>query len=341
MKVRLTLLCAVMLTACATSDFTYKTVDVPPSATTVPGEELLTKGVQRIAFGSCSKQQLPQPLWKRIAADRPDLFLWTGDVIYADTKNMAKLSTLYRSEQTQAEYSQFLATKIPMIGVYDDHDYGENDSGREYAMKDASKDLFLDFIGEAKDSPRRKRDGVYTSYAFGSGEKQLKVILLDTRYNREKAGKSADLLGANQWAWLENELKTSTAKLNVVVSSIQVLSKDHAFEKWANFPEARERLLKLLAKSKNVLIISGDRHIAEISRELIDGREIFDVTSSGMTHSFQNPDEARNKNSLRVGTAFDRLNYGLLTLDWQKKGALIEIRNVNQETVLSQGVLLR
>lgn len=339
MKFHLALVSAALLTACATREAPYKPVEVTVSATPVPSAALGATGVQRIAFGSCSKQHLPQPLWKRIIADRPDLFIWTGDVVYADTDDMGKLSAIYASELQQADYGRFLDSGIPVIGIYDDHDYGENDGGKDYLKKDASKALFLDFIGEPKDSPRRKRPGIFTSYVFGPAGKQVKVILLDTRYHREKPGKNADILGKEQWDWLENEVKSSQAQLNLVVSSIQVLPFEHDFEKWQNFPKARERLLKLLQSSKNVLIISGDRHLAELSQ--LKEANLWEVTSSGMTHSFQNPDEKRNRNSLRVGPVYDRLNYGFLTIDWTKRSVQVEVRSINQEPVLTQTLSLQ
>ena len=47
----------------------------------------------------------------------------------------------------------------------------------------------------------------------------MKVILLDIRYwNDEQT-----LLGEEQWKWFEEELRTSTAEINVIGSSIQVL----------------------------------------------------------------------------------------------------------------------
>ena len=68
--------------------------------------------------------------------------------------------------------------------MWDDHDYGEDDAGGEYPMKDASRRLFLDFWGEPADSPRRTRDGVYAAYLFGPPGERVQVILPDLRYNR-------------------------------------------------------------------------------------------------------------------------------------------------------------
>ena len=76
------------------------------------------------------------------------------------------------------------------------------------------------------------------------------------------------MLGETQWLWLEKELRESDAALHIIGSSIQFVAEDHGYEKWANFPAARERFIQLLGRIKptNTFIISGDRHIAEISK---------------------------------------------------------------------------
>ena len=59
------------------------------------------------------------------------------------------------------------------------------------------KRLWLDFIDEPKQSPRRFRenDGIYTSYYLGAN-KRLKIILLDVRYNRDRVSdETQDMLG--------------------------------------------------------------------------------------------------------------------------------------------------
>jgi len=80
-------------------------------------------------------------------------------------------------------------------------------------------------------------------------------------------------------------LKTSPAKVNLIVSGIQFLPTQHAYEKWANFPQERERLLNLIAASgaKTPILLSGDRHIAELMK-MTDERfpdGIYEITSSG------------------------------------------------------------
>lgn len=325
--------------SCTTSrsEGPFAPVAIPPLTQNADG---LGK-VKRFIFGSCNKQYLPQPLWKNIIADEADLFLWTGDVVYADTSDMGKLSQVYASQMGQAEFGRFLATRTPTIGVWDDHDYGENNGSSTYPKKKESQKLFLDFVGEPADSPRRAQAGIYTSYVFGEGPEAVRFILLDTRAERIEAGlgQAGDMLGKAQWAWLERELAADFAGVTLVVSSIQVIPFEQKFEKWQNFPESRTRLLDLIDRSpsKNIVIISGDRHFAELTLlKTKSGREIWEVTSSGMTHAFRNPDDLRNHNSLRVGPILDRLNYGLMDIDSAKRTLTIEVRDLNRTAVIHQ-----
>ena len=57
------------------------------------------------------------------------------------------------------------------------------------------------------------------------------------------------------------------AEVRLLVSSIQVVAEDHGFEKWMNFPHERERLFNLIRETgaEGVIILSGDRHLAELS----------------------------------------------------------------------------
>lgn len=313
-------------------------VTVDPSLTPAPPASA-PQTLQSITFGSCNKQNLPQPLWRKIGEEKSDLFIWTGDVVYADTEDMGKLSVDYRQQLRQPEYKNFLSSTPAVIGIYDDHDYGENNGGAGFAPKAQSAQLFLDFIGEGKNSPRRQQEGIYTAYRFGPPGKRVKAILLDTRFHRSEPSPTGDLLGAAQWSWLEKELKKADADLVLLVSSIQVLPFEHRFEKWANFPRARQRLLDLIDTSpvRPILIVSGDRHFAEFSRlTLPSGRILNEVTSSGLTHSYRAFDPSKNINQLRLGPVLTRLNYGLLKIDWAKKKMDVSVRDINRAAIIQE-----
>ena len=304
------------------------------------------KKLDRIAFGSCNRQDAPQPLWKPILADHPDLWVWMGDNIYGDSPIMDTLRAKYGRQNAQVEY-QLLKASTPIIGIWDDHDYGINDGGKNYAQKKASRDLMFDFLSVPLDASERKREGGYAAYTYGEGNQQVKVILLDGRYFRDtleridriyQINPTGQILGDAQWKWLENELKTSTARVNFIVSGIQILPTEHAYEKWANFPQEREKLLNLLSNSgvQNPILLSGDRHIAEIMK-LVDSRfpkGIYEVTSSGLTHTWSGI--AEEKNSLRISELIAKLNYGLASFDWNLNQLTLEIKGKEGIVLASQ-----
>ncbi|KAK3733570.1 hypothetical protein QZH41_014821, partial [Actinostola sp. cb2023] len=74
--------------------------------------------------------------------------------------------------------ASFLKSGIPVLGVWDDHDYGMDRGGKHHRDRLQSQGIFLDFLNDPIDSIRRDREGVYASYLFGHGDKTVKVMLL-------------------------------------------------------------------------------------------------------------------------------------------------------------------
>lgn len=298
------------------------------------------KALTTIAFGSCDHQDNPVKLWDDVIARQPGLWIWGGDIVYGDTYDMDTLRNKYHRQKSNPGYQKLLSTAF-VTGTYDDHHYGVNDGGRDYTMKKESRDILFDFLDIAADDPARKREGAYHSRTYGPRGKQVKVINLDTRYFRDsltqevfkdpQTGRNEkrnlpstglDILGYAQWEWLESELRQSRADIHIINSSIQVISSEHRFEKWANFPDARQRFFKLIASTgaKRIFFISGDRHIAELSSIRPEGMDhpLNDFTSSGLTHTWSTVREEGNR--YRVGELVVKRNFGLIRIDWQKNG---------------------
>ncbi|MEJ8757809.1 alkaline phosphatase D family protein [Pontibacter sp. H259] len=308
------------------------------------------KPIDTIAFGSCNRQNLPQVIWPAINQNKPDVWVWLGDNIYGDSDDMNVLQQKYDSVQQEPGYKQLKAT-AKIIGTWDDHDYGLNDGGKEFKKREQSQRLFWDFIGEPTNSKRRQQQGVYSSHTFGPKGKQVKVILLDSRFHRDslarikkvyQVNQTGDMLGEAQWKWLEKELRNSKAQINIIGNGIQVLPEEQAFEKWANFPTSRKRLLDLLAKTqaRGVILISGDRHIAEISKTEIPGLNypLYEVTSSGMTHVYSGNSVEPNK--YRVGELINKLNFGVFRFTWGDKVQVdMLIKGTENEILLQETVV--
>jgi alkaline phosphatase D len=265
-----------------------------------------------------------------------------GDNIYADTSNIAVLRQQYRKLADNAGFRE-LRQKIQVLATWDDHDFGANDAGAEFAAKEGSEKAFLDFLGEPQHSVRRQRPGVYASYLFGQDNQRIQIILLDTRYFRtaltqRPASKEklkpfernemitghylanhdlkATILGSAQWTWLEEQFKVP-ADIRILASSIQVLAEFTGFEAWANFPKERERLFQLMRKHQvnNAIILSGDAHLGEIS--IVPQEELgqlVEITSSGLTHAT----DRSPTNMHRISPAILEKNFGSITIYWSK-----------------------
>ncbi|MEW7291339.1 alkaline phosphatase D family protein [Aquimarina sp. 2304DJ70-9] len=297
-----------------------------------------------IAFGSCNKPTEPQPFWNDILKMNPNVFIWGGDNIYADSEDINKIENDYRIQNNNVDYKRLKET-VPIMATWDDHDYGKNDAGAEWGMKKESQRLFLDFLEIPKDDPKRSQEGVYTSEVFDTEKGNIKIIVLDTRYFRSPLKESntegrryephvnneGTLLGEKQWKWLERELESNYSDFIIIVSSIQFLSSEHGFESWGNFPHEIDRLENLLVNKavRNAIILSGDRHISEFSMTKVKGLKypIVDFTSSGLTHSYS--DYKGESNRYRVGRVISTPSFGILKFDLDTYRVTMQIRGEN------------
>ena len=296
----------------------------------------------KIAFGSCGHETKPQPILKLIADKKPDFFVYLGDNIYGDTYNMEELKAKYKQLRDKPEY-QALQKSTKVLATWDDHDFGWNDSGRHYPHKEASKQIFLDFFNEPKNSERRKRPGIYDAKIFEYGTKKLQFILLDTRtfrddlrtYRGELHMKSkyfypldyyphetedSTLLGKEQWIWLEKQLSVP-ADVRIICSSTQFSIEYNGYEAWPNFPHEQRKMVQLInsTKANGVVFISGDVHYAEISRLNNEkGYPIYDVTSSGITSTWH----FATPNANRIEGPVMENHYGMITIDWDNKSGI-------------------
>lgn len=300
-----------------------------------------------IAFGSCSNPNKPLPILGLIPDHNPDLFILLGDNIYADTENMCALRREYKKLGRNKHYKN-IKKNIPIIATWDDHDYGMNDIGRHYKKKKQSKEIFLKFFDEQKNSERRQHEGIYTSYYYEMNGKKLQIILLDNRTFRDDLlpydhtfrnnilphdgstygdtnifyqldymphlTPDSTMLGETQWKWLEGEL-SKPADVRIIGSSTQFSTQYNGYETWANFPHEQQRMLDLInsTHANGVFFISGDVHYSELSKLDNPGAyPIYDLTSSGLTEEWR----FATPNKYRVGNPVMENNFGIININW-------------------------
>jgi len=341
-----------------------------PGCVTFASKDLVTlrrdpgQPLTRIALGSCLRENRAQPIWPRVVAAKPDLFVHLGDNVYGDTESTSELRSKYGRLWGDAGY-QALRRKVPVVATWDDHDFGKNNAGSGFWAKAATKQVFCDFFGEPLSSERRTRNGgIYTSYEYGPLGQRVQIILLDVRYDRsplvkvirqERAARKAKhmgyyranpdpaarMLGEDQWGWLERELR-KPADLRLIASGTRVLAEETGREEWANFPRDRRRLFELIGKTaaNGVLFVSGDPHFSEYSK-IADASvpyPLWDMTSSALNQY----NRGKRPNARRVVGPFGEPNFGVIEIDWNAPKPIVHLstRNLKGATVLRQDIPL-
>lgn len=321
--------------------------------------------ITTLGFGSCARQERPQPIWDAINAARCDAFVLLGDNIYADTSDPAVFRAKYALLAAMPSFAKLRQT-TPLFATWDDHDYGINDGGAGFPGAAVAQREFCDFFQVPANSPLRKTPGVYDCVTLGPTGQRVQLILLDTRMFRSPLKKSpanpkvtipntdpeATILGGAQWAWFERRLR-EPAEIRVVVSSIQFIANEHGSEKWDNFPKERTRFLELLRRTqaRGLVVVSGDRHMAELSMLApADGvpHPLYDLTTSGLNQPIEKESEHKAKNPPKPQPNRYRLherpytgsNFGLLQIKWggPNPSLRLEVSGLGGEAVISRDI---
>lgn len=328
-----------------------------PKGAPLPGQgDILT----RILVGSCLDEERPESLvMQTIAGEDADLFLMIGDNVYGDmngkgyVNNQATLDELRESFSDLAARADFQAVRarLPMMVAWDDHDYGANDAGREFPFRRLAERIHERFWG-LENEDVGAWPGTYYARTFGPEGQRVQVIMLDTRFFRSpltptdewgKKGKERyvpsssegqDMLGNDQWTWLENQLQ-QPADLRLVVSSIQILPTDgHGFEAWSRLPAEQERLYGLIAdtEAEGVVFVSGDRHTAFLYQsDTALPYPVSEITASSINVSFATTSAEIDRAQVGEGYAPD--NFGAIDIDWENGTVRLAIKSDTGETV--------
>lgn len=272
--------------------------------------------VTRLALIGCHRQDRPAPALLSYVKAKPQVALWVGDNVYADTKDDPNFIRRCYAQLTQQPGFKELRAMAEFVPVWDDHDYGLDNMGKHYPLKEESKEIFRSFWGVEKYVPA-DRSGVYHARYFGEGEEGLQILMLDGRYNRDNEGPNGDTLGEEQWKWLEQELRKPAA-LRLIVSGYQVfLDRSSKFETWAKFPKAQARLFKLIrdTNAKRVVFIAGDQHYGEVGRlKGALGYDAVEIMFAGI-----NQEEPHVYYSNRVSpVSHAKDSYGLIDIQWKR-----------------------
>ncbi len=267
-------------------------------------------------------------IFDTMAKQQADFMVWLGDNTYlreVDWYSRSGIMYRYTHTRSVAEMQPLLAA-MHHYAIWDDHDYGPNNSDASFRQKADALDAFTYFWGNPTFGIDNQ-PGATTMFQWGDVE----FYLLDNRYYRSSNNRLSgqhSILGDQQIDWLINALATSTAPFKFVVLGGQILSNLAVFENHANYSAEREKILDAIAQNNiwGVFFLSGDRHHSELSELRRRGQySLYDLTVSPLTAG-PNPRAANEANALRMADTFvGERNFAALEISGPRRERVLKI----------------
>ncbi len=303
----------------------------------------------KIAFGSCAyinESEFDRPgipygsdyeIFNAIATKSPDITIWGGDNIYLREADWDSPSGIYHryNDMRRTPQLQKLLQTGQHFAIWDDHDFGTNDSDRSFYLKHVTQKAFKDFwpnktFGEGIEQSQ----GIYTTFNWGDAQ----FFLLDNRFfkspNKRQTGERS-ILGEKQKQWLIDNLVSSTFTFKIIVIGGQVLNTAAVFENYSTYEEERNWLLETIDKEKieGVIFLSGDRHFSELSQLQRPGAyPLYDWTVSPLTSGAAGKTAQQENNLNRVqGSLFTEQAFGILGFSGKEKTRSLSLELFNKK----------
>lgn len=230
-------------------------------------------------------------------ADIPtDFMIWGGDNLYlreADYSSPSGIRYRYSYHFSLPQLKRLRATRAN-YAIWDDHDYGPNNSNAAFELKDVALQVFSDYWGN-KSFGEPDNPGAYTKFQWSDAE----FFLLDNRYYRDdnavmdsvggQPNPAKRHLGREQMNWLKNSLASSVSLFKIIVVGGQVLNPLNQHESFRRYTREYQELMNFIQESRinGVLFLTGDRHFTELQRWKPDkGYPLYDLTCSPVTSGY-------------------------------------------------------
>ena len=266
-------------------------------------------------------------IFETMTKEKSAFMLWLGDNWYTrEVDYFSQWGLWYRAhhDRKMPVLQNFLKA-MPHYATWDDHDYGPNDIGMNYILKEESKKVFDSYW--ANPSSGKNGQGIFTQLSYSD----VDIFLCDDRWWRSdfatpdtingKPNEEKTMLGAEQMAWLKNALLYSGATFKLIVIGSQVLNPVSPVDKLRDFSAEYNDLIGFLTDNKinGVLFVTGDRHHSEIIKVDRPGAyPLFDITVSPLTSGTNAFKGAEKNNPYRVIGIDQKQNYGRFSFSGPK-----------------------
>ena len=266
-------------------------------------------------------------IFESMAREKTAFMLWIGDAWYTrEVDFFSEWGLWYRASHDRAmPVIQPFLRAMPHIATWDDHEYGPNDIGKNYILKDVSRKIFNKYF--CNPSSGENGQGIYTMTSWGDAD----IFLTDNRWWRSddnmidsidgEPNPDKRMLGEQQMEWLKNSLLFSKATFKIITVGGQVLNPVSPFGKYWDFPAEYDELMNFLKENKinGVVFLTGDRHHSEIIKVERPGTyPLYDITVSPLSSSTHKFNPAEKNNPYRVFALDEKQNYGKFSFSGKK-----------------------
>ncbi|MCI5056967.1 MAG: alkaline phosphatase family protein [Flavobacteriales bacterium] len=222
-------------------------------------------------------------IFKNMASDDANLMIWMGDNIYYRKRDNKSGKHIRRHiwRRKSKHYNTLLTSAKRHYAIWDDHDFGPNNSDLNYKLKSSSLKTHKLFWRNAYYG-NESQEGIFSSFQYENAE----FFLLDDRFNRDIPGTENTLLGEHQIQWFKETLKSSEADFKFVVLGSQVINEKNVHECYNQYPKERQDILDFIEEHRisGVVFLTGDMHYSEVLQyQYKNGPKLIDITSSPMT----------------------------------------------------------
>lgn len=257
-------------------------------------------------------------IFETMAKEKSAFMLWLGDEWYTrEVDYYSEWGLWYRASHDRAiPVLQNFWKAMPQFAIWDDHDYGPNDIGKNYILKETSRDIWKKYW--CNPSYGENGQGTYTMTSWGDAD----VFMTDDRWWRNadlfkdslngQPNPNKKMLGEQQMEWLKNSLLFSQATFKIIAIGSQVLNPVSPYERWVDYSVEYKEMMDFIRDNKinGVLFLTGDRHHSEIIKVDRPGTyPLFDITVSPLTSGTHTFGGAEKNNPYRVLGIDEKQNY--------------------------------
>ena len=221
----------------------------------------------RVGFGSCSTSGSTSSAFSELANQNLDLFIHLGDMHYEDisVNDSEKFLDAFDIVHASSEQTKLFRSS-PFVYMYDDHDFGPNDSDMTSPSRDAAISNYRRCIPHYPlEKSSQNNDALYHAFTIG----RVRFVVPDLK---SEMMNDASIMSSTQMDWFLSEIRNSYKyTLVVLVLGIPWTSNETG---WGSHIHDRSNISSTILETyrsytsssslgghANIIGVAGDAHI--------------------------------------------------------------------------------